>query len=490
MAGSPTDAASPAERGELGLRQLAQQTLSRAAGAPLVPGNRVRLLKDAGENFPAWLAAIRGAREKICFESYIFADDPLGREFAEALAERARAGVRVRVLYDWLGGLGKTTSALVRLLAEAGVQVRCFNPPRLDSPFGWLTRDHRKSITVDGRFGYVTGLCVAARWAGDEARKRPPWRDTGIEIAGPAVADIERAFGEVWAATGEGIPPGELTPPSTIAPAGDADVRVIATAPATAGLYRLDQLIASVARERLWLSDAYFVGTSTYVQALAAAARDGVDVRLLVPGASDLPALSPLSRAGYRPLLEAGVRVWEWNGPMMHAKTAVADSRWARVGSSNLNIASWVGNYELDAAIEDEPFASAMEAMYEADLGNATEIVLGHRRRVPRRIKPIGPRFSGSAGRAAAGALRLSNAVGAALTNRRLLGPAEGRVMNAVAVLLGLVAVVAAVWPRLVAVPIAILAAWSAISLAIKARRLRNANRAGTDVPRDGLKRR
>ena len=158
---------------------------------------------------------------------------------------------------------------------------------------------------------------------------------------------------------------------------------MVATVPNTAGLYRLDQLIAAMARRSLWVTDAYFVGVAPYVQAVSAAARDGVDVRLLVPGTSDIPAVASISRAGYRPLLEAGVRVFEWNGSMLHAKTAVADGRWARVGSSNLNLASWIGNCELDIAIEDEVFARCMEAQYETDLGNATEIVL----KLPRRLR-------------------------------------------------------------------------------------------------------
>ena len=145
-------------------------------------------------------------------------------------------------------------------------------------------------------------------------------------------------------------------------PAGEVDLRVVATVPNTAGLYRLDQLIAAMARRSLWITDAYFVGVAPYVQALSAAARDGVDVRLLVPGTSDIPAVAAVSRAGYRPLLEAGVRVFEWNGSMLHAKTAVADGRWARVGSSNLNLSSWIGNCELDIAIEDQAFARGMEA--------------------------------------------------------------------------------------------------------------------------------
>ncbi len=209
----------------------------------------------------------------------------------------------------------------------------------------------------------------------------------------------------------------------------------------------------------LWLTDAYFVGTSAYTQALRAAAVDGVDVRLLVPGASDIPALSPLSRAGYRPLLEAGVRVFEWNGTMLHAKTAVADGTWARVGSTNLNLASWMSNYELDVAIEDAAFAQAMATQYEKDLGRATEIVLTPRNRVrraePRAAAakeagaPVAQRApSGSAGRAAAGAVSVGSALGAALTNRRTLGPAEAGLLATMAMFVLGVVVVAALWPR------------------------------------------
>ena len=162
-----------------------------------------------------------------------------------------------------------------------------------------------------------------------------------------------------------------------------AAARVVASTPGSASLYRLDPLVASLARRTLWLTDAYFAGTSIYVQALRAAAEDGVDVRLLVPGpGSDIPLVQAISRAGYRALLRSGVRVFEWNGPMLHAKTAVADARWARVGSTNLNLSSWVGNRELDLVIENEAFGQAMEEMFALDLTNSTEIVLEPRHRV------------------------------------------------------------------------------------------------------------
>ena len=450
-----------------------EEAFARAAGSPLVTGNEVRLLRDAGENYPAWLEAIAAARRTIHFESYIIHDDETGQEFARALIARAAAGVRVRVIYDWLGAVGKTSRRFWRDLRAGGIEVRCFNPPRLSSPFAWVSRDHRKMLAVDGRVAFVTGLCVGRAWVGDPARRIEPWRDTGVAVRGPAVADLERAFAHMWALAGH---PLAEAPPTreSLPPAGDVAVRVIAGLPGTAELYRLDQLIAAAARQTLWLTDAYFVGTTAYVQSLRAAARDGVDVRLLVPGASDIWVLRGLSRAGYRPLLEAGVRVYEWNGPMLHAKTAVADGRWARVGSTNLNLQSWIGNWELDVAVEDEGFAARMEDTYLDDLGRATEITLTRRARLVRTPEPPRrlTRRPGSAGRAAAGAVSIGSAVGAAMTGRRVLGPAEARIMGTAGVGLLLLGVVALLWPRAVAVPLAVLAIWLAGSLLYRAWRL------------------
>jgi cardiolipin synthase A/B len=459
-------------------RQLADQTFSRVAGAPLVSGNRLRLLRDAVENYPAWAEAIESARRTVHFESYIIHEDETGRRFADLLAARARAGVRVRLIYDWLGALGHASWRFWRKLRDAGIEVRCFNPPRFDQPFGWLSRDHRKMIAVDGRVAFVSGLCVGQRWIGYRGRGLEPWRDTGVELIGPAVADIEQAFAQTWAQAGDPIPEDELPERNAIAPAGHVTLRVIATVPHVAGLYRLDQLIAAGARQTLWLTDAYFVGATPYVQALRAAARDGVDVRLLAPGASDVWLVGSLSRAGYRPLLEAGVRVFEWNGSMLHAKTAVADGRWARVGSTNLNLASWLGNWELDVAVEDEGFASAMEAMFLEDLTHATEIVLSHRAR----IRPLAPRppgrrrgkaGSGSAGRAAAGAIGIGSAIGAAITDHRALGPAEAKVMGAAGIFLLALAMLGLVWPWLIAIPLSLIGAWVGVALLAHAHALR-----------------
>lgn len=465
----------PADRSQAA-SVLSEQAFARASGAPLVTGNDIRLLRDARENYPAWLEAIAAARRTVHFESYIIHDDETGQEFAQALIARARAGVRVRVIYDWLGAVGKTSRKFWRVLRDGGVDVRCFNPPSVSSAIAWLSRDHRKMLAVDGQVAFVTGLCVGRDWVGDPVRGIEPWRDTGIALRGPAVADLEQAFAAMWALAGPPIPAAELPGKEPLPIAGDVAVRVIASMPGTAELYRLDQLIAAAARRTLWLTDAYFVGTTAYVQSLRAAARDGVDVRLLVPGATDIWILRGLSRAGYRPLLEAGVRVYEWNGSMLHAKTAVADGRWARVGSTNLNLQSWIGNWELDVAMEDDDFAAQMEKMYLDDLGHATEITLTERARMVKTAETPprhGVRRPGSAGRAAAGAVSIGSAVGAAMTGHRVLGPAEARIMGTAGLALLVLALLALIWPRVIAVPLGVIAIWVAVSLLIRARALR-----------------
>jgi cardiolipin synthase len=439
-----------------------------------VPGNAVRLLLDAEKNYESWTAAIEAAEHTVYFENYIIHPDAIGRHFRDLLTEQARCGVVVRVIVDWLGSF-RTGRRFWAPLTEAGGQVRYHNPARLDSPLGWLSRDHRKTLVVDGSVGFVSGVCVSQTWLGDPKRRVEPWRDTGVEVRGPACIDLATAFAEVWSENGEPIPARELTQIPIPEPEGDTALRVIATAPNLAGIYRLDLLISAMAQRRLWLTDAYFAGVPAYVQALRAAARDGVDVRLLVPGGSDLPWLRPLTTAGYRPLLEAGVRVFEWNGSMLHAKTAVADSRWARVGSTNLNLASWMTNWEMDLAIDDPNFARELEDTYESDLTNATEVVLrtGRQFRRPKVEKSRSRSGGGSLARATAGALRVSRAVGAAVTNRRVLGATEARSISWSALVpLGL-ALIAIFFPRFVAWTIAGGLLFLTLSIGLRAWRLR-----------------
>lgn len=193
---------------------LASHLFNRVAGADRIAGNAVRLLRDGAANYPAWLAAVAAARHHIHFENYIIRDDSIGRQVADALIERAAAGVTVRVLYDWLGCL-TTPRAYWNRLRAAGIEVRCFNRPWFDSPFLWLSRNHRKTLTIDGTVGYVSGLCVADVWQGDPARGIEPWRDTGIELRGPALADLEAAFAQSWAQAGPPLPQVTVTPSAT-----------------------------------------------------------------------------------------------------------------------------------------------------------------------------------------------------------------------------------------------------------------------------------
>ncbi|HET9332752.1 MAG TPA: phospholipase D-like domain-containing protein [Gemmatimonadota bacterium] len=449
-------------------RSLIDQAFTRASGAERIEGNRVWLLRDASENYPAWFDAIAAAERYVYFENYIIRDDASGARLADALSERAGAGVKVRLLYDWGGALGKTSGRYWEALRAAGVEVRCFNPFRLTSPLGWVCRNHRKSLVVDGRAGFITGLCVGDEWAGDPARGIPQWRDTGIGVDGPAVKAIEQAFARVWGLVGPAIPEGERrTGPVPVT--GNVAVRIVASEPNRAELLRVDQLVASAARETLWLADAYYAGVPSHVQAICSAALDGVDVRLLLPGATDLPVVRAISRAGYRPLLEAGVRVFEWNGPMLHSKTAVADGLWARVGSSNLNIASWLANYELDAVVEDAGFAGDMTRQYEADLANSTEVVLGAPRR--KRERPRVRR--GSAGRAAVLGIRLGNALTAAVNSHRAIAAQEAGLLAGAGGAAIVVAILALLWPRLFAIPFAVILAWLGATLLARAWRLR-----------------
>src|SRR5690606_5902345 len=323
----------------------------------------------------SWLGAIAGAERWVHLENYIVRDDRTGRRFRDLLAEKARSGVRVRVLYDWVG-CWATPSRFWRPLRDAGADVRAFSPPSPHDPLNWLRRDHRKVVAVDGEYASVAGMCIGDEWAGDPAAGIPPWRDTGVEIRGPVAAAIDRAFARSWRVAGPPLPPDEIPDPEAVPPSGDVAVRVVEGEPGRSRIYRLSQFVAVGVEQRLWITDPYFVAPPAMTEALAAAARDGVDVRIIVPAFNNWPIVGGFSRAGYRPLLEAGVRLFEWEGPMIHAKTSVADGIWSRVGSSNLNLASLMTNWELDLAILARSFAAEMEKIFLQDLASAVEISL------------------------------------------------------------------------------------------------------------------
>lgn len=358
-------------------QSLAQRAISRAGQARPVPGNAVRLLTDGPEVFPAMLDLIEEASAWIHFENYIFRSDDTGWRFARALAERAQSGVRVCLLYDWLGCVG-TSRKLWTYLRQQGVAVRAFNRPKPVDVFANLTRDHRKLVTADGLRAVLGGVCIGDEWSGRADRGILPWRDTAIEIRGPAAAVLDQSFADMWRLTGAPLAPDQYA--SAVAPAGEVVVQVVTGQPGRGRIYRILDLLAAGSTDRMWITDAYLVAPRRLLYALRNAARAGVDVRLLLPSASDVPVVRNLTRIGYRDLLDAGVRIYEWQGAMLHAKTQVADARWCRIGSSNLNAASLLGNYELDALIDDPTVADALEAQFRKDISRASEIVISESR--------------------------------------------------------------------------------------------------------------
>jgi phosphatidylserine/phosphatidylglycerophosphate/cardiolipin synthase-like enzyme len=408
---------------------LSDATLFRTSGASLVSGNRLHILRDGKENYPEWEAAIRSAKRTIHLEMYIIHNDSTGRHFRDLLVAKSREGIQVRVLYDWFGSRSIIGRKMWGPLVEAGGEARSANPPKMSGLLGWLRRDHRKLLAVDGSVAFVSGLCIGDAWVGDVKAGVLPWRDTGLKIKGPAVADAEDAFADAWRISGGYIDETSLPRREDIGNEGDVDVRVVAASPETAGLYRLDLLVAASAQEYLWLTDAYFLGTSAYIQALRSAAIDGIDVRLLVPQSSDIQWIANLSRASYRSLLEAGVRVYEWNGTMVHAKTAVCDGLWARIGSTNLNLSSWLGNWELDVVIENQEVAGRVAAMFLEDLENSTEVVITERNKVRpviRRRRTRRARIIHSSGQSMlTKAITAGSALNAAVTGKRRLSKSE-----------------------------------------------------------------
>jgi cardiolipin synthase A/B len=455
----------------------------RSAGAPLVGGNAVHILLDGDQNYPRWLQAIDAAQRTIHLEMYIVHNDGIGRRFRDALVARARAGVAVRVLYDWFGALRPSSFRFWAPLVDAGGDVRVVNVPRFHTLFNVGSRDHRKLLIVDGQVAYIGGLCIGDDWLGDPARQIPAWRDTGVELRGPAVAEAELAFAGAWATWGDGLPPGTVPARESIRAEGDVNVRVVATSPDRTTLYRLELAALAAASDRIWLTDAYFMGTPVYLESLSAAARHGVDVRLLVPNNSDIAWVGNLSRTLYRRLLDAGVRIFEWNGPMVHAKTAVADRLFVRVGSTNLNLSSWVGNWELDVVIEDSGIAAQMEEIYDRDLRNATEIVITARNTVrlrsarPRRLtardrlprRRLARAASGSANRMIKDVAMAGAALGSAVRGYRILGPHEALSLATMSAMSAVVGAVSFTWPRAFAYPVGALAVIVTLTLLARA---------------------
>ena len=462
--------------------------VERATGSKTLGGNRLELQHEGSSTFSSWLEGINRAERLVYLENYLIRDDRVGRAFRDVLIEKARSGVPVYVVYDWVG-CWATPRSYWKPLKQAGVHVRAFNPPTpswLRDPFGILRRDHRKLIVLDGEVAYVGGFCLGVEWAGSPTH--PAWRDTAVKISGPAARAAACAFEATWRGMGESLGLSQQLP--ILSDVGDTPVWLIEGEPGRTRVYRTIHWVAARAKERIWITDAYFVAPRSVSEALGAAAQQGVDVRILVPAQNNWLLVGSLSRGGYRSLLKSGVRIFEWQGPMIHAKTAVVDGVWSRVGSSNLNSASLIGNWELDVGVLDTKLASQLEELFLTDLSSSIEIVLPGRRfehgikipessgatesldpqgTLPERMMQIRALGTAQSRITMAPLVRARGALGDSLAGDRPLGREDRTVLGTVSALILSTAIIAAFFPTFVGVVVAVVACWFGLTTGIRA---------------------
>ena len=356
----------------------------RAMGSVVSPdfvaGNRVHALQDGDEIFAAMLDAMRAARTSITLETYIYWSGSIGGEFSDAYAAAARRGVEVKVLLDWVGG--KLDHGHLERMREAGCEVRRYNPPRWTNLGHVNNRTHRKLMVVDGRIGFIGGVGIADSWRG-HAQDADHWRDTHFEIRGPAVAQIQSAFLDNWLHT-----TGEVLHGDTWLPAlerhGDALGQVFTASPrgGAKSMQLLYLMAVTAAAVSIDLSASYFLPDEVMVATLVAAARRGVRVRIIVPGAHmDKAIVRWASRGCWGPLLEAGVEIHEFQPTMFHCKVLVVDAIWVTVGSTNIDARSFSINDEANLNVHDAAFARHEVAVFEADLARSERITLENWRR-------------------------------------------------------------------------------------------------------------
>ena len=360
--------------------------LRLAAGflnVPLLRGGTAELLQNGDEFYPAMLEAIRGAKDTVNFEVYIFESDATGREFIEAFKERARAGVDVRLLLDAFGSF-KLKRAHRRELREAGVQLEFFRPLTLRNLVRIYRRTHRRAIVVDGRVGFTGGAAISNKWRGD-ARNPKEWRDSMTRVTGALVAGVQSAFAANWVyVCGEVIAGPRFYPPGgDDGPACGVSV-VSSPSDAQQPIRMLIWLSFVNARRRLWIASSYFIPDLQLRKAVIERARAGVDVRILVPGNhTDAVPVQYTGRGFYQELLESGVRIFEYQASMMHAKTVVVDDAWVLVGSANMDERSMEINEENLLGIGESELARSAAERIEKDLSHSREIELEAWRRRP-----------------------------------------------------------------------------------------------------------
>ncbi|MBV5300147.1 MAG: cardiolipin synthase [Rhodoferax sp.] len=346
-------------------------------GSPLVLGNKTTLLQDGPATYAAMFYAMAQAQDHINLESYIIEDDAVGREFVQLLLAQQRRGVQVNLIYDSVGGFN-TPKLFFAPLRQAGVAVLEFNPVNpLDARGEWLlnNRDHRKLLVVDGRVAFIGGINISSVYSSGSILRRPKkttgnaaWRDTDLQLQGPVVAEFQKLFMQTWRKQqGPALAPKNYFP--ALGAAGKDIVRAIGSTPDDPYSLIYLTLISAIgnAERQVYLTNAYFVPDPQLLQALTDAAARGVDVRLILPSYSDSGLVFHAGRAHYSSLLAGGVQIFEREGALLHAKTAVIDGVWSTVGSTNLDWRSFMDNDELNAVILGRDFAAQMVAVFARD---------------------------------------------------------------------------------------------------------------------------
>lgn len=371
-------------RGKGGLLERHLTVEEAVSSSPLVGGNRVMLLQDGPATYKAMLAAIGAAKRHINMEIYIIEDDEVGRRFADLLIQKKAAGVEVNLIYDSVGGINTPREFFDRL-RDGGVRVLEFNPVNpLTAKKGWQinNRDHRKLLVVDGRTAFLGGINISGVYSsGSSVRSRPradgklPWRDTHMQIDGPVVADFQRQFMETWEKQkGEAMTAADYFP--KLPARGGNFVRALASDADDEGSAIYTALLSAVnsADVSVHITNAYFSPNEEFINALKDAAGRGVDVKLILPSHTDFWVVFHSGRSHYSDLLQAGVKIYERKGALLHSKTALIDDVWSCMGSANLDWRSFVHNNELNAVVVGDDFSRQMRAVFAGDLAASEEI--------------------------------------------------------------------------------------------------------------------
>jgi len=368
----------------------------QATSVPLIAGNKVSLLFDGPATMRAMMEAARGATSSINLETYIFDHDEIGAQFAEILINRRKEGVVVNVMVDGVGTLATPREFFDKLRA-GGVNVLVFNPvDPTKRPGKWAlnNRDHRKIMVVDGKVAFTGGINISSTYANSSlfrSNKKPSkvnqedvgWRDTHIKIEGPAVAALQWSFIDNWVHQDAGeLPQIDYFP--RLAPVGDKVVRVLATSPdRDSEIYKSLVVAINEAKKSIHLTAAYFVPDRQIVESLTAAAKRGVDVQLVLPGVSDHSFIKSAGESFYKELLEGGVRIFQLQVAVLHAKTTVIDGMWSSIGSANIDRRSFIHNYEVNVVVLDPAFGRDMEAAFREDIRHSKEVTLDQWKKRP-----------------------------------------------------------------------------------------------------------